>query len=128
MTGNTSTALDGLYVVTDITWTTEDKYIVTWHAWVGQTVILKGSGFYPGAVITITICDENRIWEDYIIVNECGAFEVLTTVPAWVTTGQAVSVRAWKVDDDGRNEPGYVNEGVLQATWPLDIGIDQPPD
>jgi len=58
-------------------------------------VIIKGSGFDPNKTVVITICEDDWIWEEDILVNECGAFEVETTIPDWVTIGEPVSVRAW---------------------------------
>jgi hypothetical protein len=70
------------------------------------TIYIIGSGFYPGQVIVLTICEE-----DYYLVeaeaNDCGAFYVEVTIPGDCPLGPA-SVKAW-------------SGGVLEATWPLDI-------
>jgi hypothetical protein len=70
-------------------------------------IAIIGSGFYPGQVIDLTICKE-----DYDLgqaeANDCGAFYVEVTIPEECPTGVA-SVKAW-------------SGGVLEATWPLDIG------
>jgi len=116
---------DVLHVITDAVIEYEWKYIVTWQAWYGQEVVLKGSGFDPGVAVTITLCEDNSIWIEEVIPNECGAFEVFTVIPQWVSLGP-VSVRAWYAYDVIQGDPGQVLAGLVQATWPLDIW-DLPP-
>jgi len=90
-------------------------------------VRIKGSGFDPGAVVELTICESDTVldlynlWSgtlndspDYIVANDCGAFEVFSYMP-YISElldpeGGAVhtSVKA------------YV-DASLQASWPLNV-------
>ena len=95
--------------------------------YVGQLVRIKGAGFNPGDVVTLTICEHDTILHlmemdwiewllvplpgDVVIANDCGAFEVYTNIPNLYPTywpPRTVTVRAWV-------------GGVIQCVWPLDI-------
>ena len=118
VTGTTDT------VVTAVTPVTTTTFNTIWLATPGQDVVIKGSGFddVVGETVVISICEDNLYWEE-VIVNECGAFEIDTTVPTDISLGP-VSVRAWvdayvreRVGEDGSE----VVDGVMYANWPLEI-------
>jgi hypothetical protein len=70
---------------------------------------IHGSGFDPGQVIVLTICETDKYLGE-AEANDCGAFYVDVTIPVDCPLGPA-SVKAWS---DGIG-------GVLEATWPLYI-------
>jgi len=83
-----------------------------------QPIRIKGACFDPGDIVIITICKHDLVLVEEVIANDCGAFEVYTTLPsAPPLTYGPVSVRAW-IDVDG---DGILVKGELQACWPLDI-------
>jgi hypothetical protein len=93
--------------------------LVIFEVYQSGPITIKGSGFDPGQVIVLTICETDK----YLVeteANDCGAFEVEATIPWDCPLGPA-SVKAWS---------GGVG-GVLEATWPLDIlegeGPAEPP-
>lgn len=114
--------LDPIQVVVSITPTYETKYMTIWQANVGDTVIIKGSGFTPLTTVWITICTNNQVWAE-VVVDAHGAFEVVTTVPEWVTL-ELVTVRVWV---NAVVEEDHVVSGWLRATWPLDIPMGEQP-
>jgi len=71
------------------------------------SVAILGSGFTPGATVTITYCDEDIFWAEDD-ANECGAFIINTSLPSGFSswTMGVITVRAWEGDE-------------LMATWPL---------
>jgi hypothetical protein len=87
---------------------------------VARTTLLidiNGSGFYPGQVIVLTICEEDFELAQ-VVANDCGAFYVdEVTIPEDCPLGPA-SVKAWS----GAAPPN----GVLEATWPLNIMYGGP--
>ena len=105
-----------------ITWDPSDPFLFfgpmsalgTVEAYPGQRIRIKGSCFNPEDTIIITIC-ENDTFLVEAVANNCGAFEVFTTLPGVPPLLHGpVSVKAW-VDTDG--------DGIYekQASWPLDI-------
>ncbi len=97
-------------------------------------VRIKGSGFNPGDVVVLTICENDTVLDlysydylydhsgeltnipDYIVANDCGAFEVFTFMPnIWpqVSAGESDIVAHTSLK-------AYVG-GVLQASWPLEV-------
>ena len=93
----------------------------TIFAFEGQDILIKGSGFLPGEEIDLSICENDDLL-DTVVADSCGAFETVITIPTlWeLETGeeQLVSVKAW---GDAYNDGSYVTDGVLKATWPLNI-------
>jgi hypothetical protein len=99
-------------------------------------VRIKGSGFNPGEVVVLTICENDTVLDlyiyvyttetdhsaaltdiaDYVVANDCGAFEVFTYMPdIWpelVGEPTAVVVHT--------SVKAYVNN-LLQASWPLEV-------
>jgi hypothetical protein len=71
----------------------------------GKLAIVKGAGFQPGEVVTITFCEEDKAIAK-AEANKCGAFAVKATIPA-VAPG-VYSVKA-------------LNGDVCRAAWPIDI-------
>jgi hypothetical protein len=77
------------------------SYLTTIAAYPGQQIRIKGSGWDPCQVIIITIC-ENDIDLAQVIANDCGAFEVFTTLPlAPPLSYGLVSVKVWILHPDG---------------------------
>ncbi len=77
------------------------------EVYAGMPVVIKGGGFQPGEIITITICRQDTLMTHPITANDCGAFVVNTTIPSTLTPG-VVSLKA-------------LNGEVVRAAWPLDI-------
>ncbi len=121
----------GPFAITDVTvWAYgEGSYPPPYGpAWVR----IKGSGFDPGAIVTLTICEDDYVLDlyiadyvvgdgiplddipDYIVANECGAFEVFTYMPdIWPELGAQTAVVHTSVK-------AYVS-GILQASWALEV-------
>jgi hypothetical protein len=110
----------------------------TCSAYYNDDLYIFGSGFQPGALVMITICDRN-----YILATEyadtCGAFYVEVYMPDDLYEYQlddlmtnygdwTVSVRAWvgaiDINDDNELEPAEY--GKLWANWPLFIYDEMP--
>ncbi len=106
----------------------------SWACWVR----IKGSGFNPGEMVVLTICESDTVLNlysydyniddgyltdiaDLITADECGAFEVFTYMPnIWpelVTDQEGYAVV------EHTAVKAYV-DGVLQASWPLDVWND----
>jgi len=81
--------------------------------------LIKGSGFDPGQVIVLTICETDKYLGEKE-ANDCGAFALLTTIPGDCPLGVA-SVKAWT------GNPHTDPNAVLEATWPLDIDEGEGP-
>ncbi len=96
-------------------------------------VRVKGSGFNPGEVVVLTICENDTVLDlyvysyildhsealtnipNYITANDCGAFEVFTYIPnLWpeVVSGSIAVVHT--------SMKAYV-DGLKQASWPLEV-------
>jgi hypothetical protein len=96
-------------------------------------VRIKGSGFEPGEVVVLTICENDTVLDlytysymydhsgeltnipNYITANDCGAFEVFTFMPnIWpqVASGDDILVHT--------SLKAYVG-GLKQASWPLEV-------
>ena len=106
-----------------------------WACWVR----IKGSGFNPGEVVVLTICEDDTVLDLYIMDYEysqgeltdiadsitadaCGAFEVFTYMPnIWpgLVTGGGGSVAVVHT-----SVKAYVN-GAMRASWPLDVWNDE---
>ncbi len=101
-------------------------------------VRIKGSGFEPGEVVVLTICENDYVldlyihdWElnpgyltdieDSVTADDCGAFEVFTYMPEiWpelITDGPGYAVVVHT------SVKAYV-DGVMRASWPLDVWND----
>lgn len=95
-----------------------EAFHTIWKARRGQSVVIKGASFPPNAKVIITICKENRKWDE-TIANECGAFNIDNINIPSLTSSGPVSVKAW-IDLDGN---GILEEekGEKQASWPLNI-------
>jgi len=91
-------------------------FVAIWKAYIGDPVVVMGSGFPPNATVIITSCENNRFWGE-VTVNDCGAFRLSRNIPTGVKTADPISVKAWiDLDDDGDLEE---EDGELQASWPL---------
>ena len=91
-------------------------FVAIWKAYIGDPVVVMGSGFPPNATVIITSCENNRFWGE-VTVNDCGAFRLSRNIPTGVKTADPISVKAWiDLDDDGNLEE---KDGELQASWPL---------
>ena len=79
-----------------------------------STVHVLGSNFVYHDYVHLTICEEDYVLEENILVNECGAFYTTVSLPEpsppWV-----VSLKAWVDDGDGEFDAG----DELWACWPL---------
>ncbi len=94
-----------------------EAFHTIWKASRGQRVVIKGSSFPSDSEVIITICEDDDKWTDDI-VNDCGAFNIETGIPSWVSRGP-VSVKAWiDFNDNGHLEE---DKGEKQASWPLEI-------
>jgi hypothetical protein len=103
-------------------------------------VRIKGSGFEPGEVVVLTICENDYVLDlytcpyvydngtelidiegDTATADDCGAFEVFTYMPnIWpelVTDGEGFAVVVHT------SVKAYVGE-VMRASWPLDVWND----
>lgn len=93
-------------------------FVAIWQAYIGDPVVVMGSGFPPDATVIITSCDTDRVWGEKV-ANSCGAFQLSVKIPSKVTTTKSISVKAWiDLDDDGNLEE---KDGELQASWPLRV-------
>lgn len=93
-------------------------FVAIWQAYIGDPVVVMGSGFPPDATVIITSCDTDRVWGEKV-ANSCGAFQLSVKIPSKVTTTKSISVKAWiDLDDDGELEE---DAGELQACWPLRV-------
>ena len=93
-------------------------FIAIWRAYVGDPVVVMGSGFPPDATVIITSCEKNRYWGE-VTVNDCGAFRLSKNIPSGVKTTNPISIKAWiDLDDDGDYDE---EDGELQASWPLRV-------
>ena len=121
----------GPFAVTDVTvwdYAIELPYEAAW-------VRIKGSGFDPGATVVLTICENDTVLDlyiydydvgsgvltdipDYIVANDCGAFEIFTYMPnIWPElihdgTGPVAVVHT--------SVKAYVS-GALMASWALEV-------
>jgi len=70
---------------------------------------ILGSGFPPGALVTITYCEHDYYWAEEN-ANACGAFVINTGIQSNFDEyfDDVITVRAWV-------------DGELMATWPLYI-------
>ena len=104
--------MDGMYIG-------PFSFLTAVEVYPGQSVRIKGAGFDDAVdeYVYISICEDD-IYLDKKLVNDCGAFELYTTVPLTLTPGTVVTVRAWL---DATISGGEVIPGDLQAVWPLDI-------
>ncbi len=101
---------------------------------------IMGSGFEPGVLVEITICDMDFAWE-VAAADNCGAFAKYTTLDVldpnqkeylynnYISLGLPVTVRAW-VNYTTYNDPAddpdlgtMVIDGELWATWMLYIVV-----
>lgn len=97
------------------------EFVTIWRAEIGERVTIVGSGFTPGATVTITSCEKDVDWGENV-VNDCGGFRLARTVPPRVTADETVTVKAWiDLDGDGVLEE---DNGELQATYPLRVYRD----
>jgi hypothetical protein len=110
-------------------------------------VRIKGSGFEPGEVVVLTICENDTVLDlyvydyesyeacyalpgsascvltditDFITADDCGAFEVFSYMPnIWPgLVGEGTTVVVHT------SVKAYVN-GVMRASWPLDVWNDE---
>lgn len=99
------------------------EWVAIWRAEIGERVTIVGSGFTPGATVTITSCEKDVDWGENV-VNDCGGFRLSRGVPPRVQAGEGdtVTVKAWiDLDGDGVLEE---DNGELQATYPLRVYRD----
>lgn len=100
------------------------SFLTTVEAYPGQNIRIKGAGFDPGDLVTISIC-EDYLYLDEAVANDNGAFELYTYVPTAPSLSYGpATVRAWinaDVDYDSGLDWYVVTDGDLQAVWPLDI-------
>jgi len=78
----------------------------TYFATVGYapSLMVVGSNFVPGDYVDLTICEDDTILAENILVNDCGAFYKIVTLPE--LSGTVVSLKAWVGDE-------------LWACWPI---------
>src|SRR4030042_138962 len=82
--------------------TGDAEFVAIWRAEIGERVTIVGSGFTPGATVTITSCERDVYWGENV-VNTCGGFRLARTVPPRVQADDTVTVKAW-IDLDGDGE------------------------
>jgi hypothetical protein len=118
----------GPFAIVDVTvWDYEIDGPPSGPAWVR----IKGSGFEPGDVVVLTICEDDTVLDlyvydyetdpgiltdtaDFIVANDCGAFEVFTFMPdIWPELGTETAVVHTSLK-------AYVGGG-LQASWALEV-------
>jgi hypothetical protein len=83
---------------------------------ISYDIYVYGSNFIPGDRVNLTMCEDDTILEENILVNACGAFMASVTV-TWPTPTQPFAVKAWVDDGDGVFDAG----DELWASWPLRI-------
>jgi hypothetical protein len=76
-------------------------------------IAVCGSNFVPGALVHLTICKEDTVLVENILVNECGAFKADVVITE-AMAGE-VSLKAWVDNGDSKFDAG----DVLWACWPL---------
>jgi len=76
-------------------------------------VLVLGSNFVPGDRVNLTICVDDTLVAEDILVNECGAFNQPVSLP--VLSLPVVSLKAWVDDGDGHFDSG----DELWACWPI---------
>ena len=110
-----------------VTWDPEDEIIyfgpmaslATVEAYPEQGIRIKGACFDPEDIVTISICEDNRVLVEEVEANDCGAFEVFVALPSASKLSYGpVSVRAWLNASISLHK---VKSGDLQCCWPLDI-------
>jgi hypothetical protein len=123
----------GPFAVTDTTVWDYGIEPPAWACWVR----IKGSGFEPGATVVLTICEDDTVLDlyiydyeldtgvltdtaDYVVANDCGAFEVFTYMPnIWpelVGEPTALVVHT--------SVKAYVSN-VLMASWALEVWYEE---
>ncbi len=83
---------------------------------VSYLVNVYGSNFFPGDRVNLTMCEDDTVLAEDILVNDCGAFVASATI-TWPTPTQPFAVKAWVDDGDGVFDAG----DKLWASWPLSI-------
>jgi len=118
------------------------------HLTGGEALEIWGSGFPAGELVTITICEDNYVWNiggtppnHDIEVNSCGAFssggvtlslsdlQFESLYLNYISLDKPVSVRAW-IDATTYFDPDMgwkVTDGTMLANWPLFIDEDPSP-
>jgi len=119
--------------MTYVTYDSQGKIFTTY-----DNLSITGSGFPPGVLVCITICDQDFWWtEEY--TDACGAFTVAANLNDfdlnqkeylynnYISLGRPVTVRVW-VNSTTYNDPAddpdlglMVIDGELWATWMLYI-------
>jgi hypothetical protein len=84
---------------------------ITMH--MSTSIAVCGSNFVPGALVHLTICKEDTVLVENILVNECGAFKAGVVITE-AMAGE-VSLKAWVDNGDSKFDAG----DVLWACWPL---------
>ena len=87
-------------------------YATVWYA---PTVMVAGSNFVYGDYVHLTICAEDYVLEENILVNECGAFFVYDVSLPEPSPPWEVSLKAYVDDGDREFDAG----DELWACWPL---------
>lgn len=103
----------------------DDGYgvISEFTAYGSYTIYIFGSNFTPGTYVHLTICTNDTVLIENVLVNSCGAF--MTASILLVETpngGVAVPEGAWSVKayvDDGNGTFGA--EDARWACWPLEV-------
>jgi hypothetical protein len=72
-----------------------------------QAWAVVGSNFEPGDIVTLTICENDYILAENLLVNDCGSFFCTVTLPE--PTDFEVSLKAWV-------------DGEIWACWPICLG------
>ena len=104
-----------------VTANADDTVIVYLYATGSYSINVYGSNFTPNDYVHLTICTDNTVLAENILVNGCGAFARIAILLVPSTNGGVVvtegiwSVKAWVDDGDG----AWDAEDELWACWPL---------